>query len=164
MKDRFQQFWKQSAPRERWLMGGGLALLFSALLYFYVWQPVNQGRHKLRASLPQLRANAQQMHSDAAEASRLKTLPAVAALPPGGLRGAVEQLAASYKLPLAQLSAEGGERISLTMASVSFDNWVRWLGQLQTQYQIRLESSQIEALPQAGMVKVQAVLAGKTAG
>ena len=60
MKERFQQFWKQASPRERWLIGGGFGLLLVVVLIFYVWQPVGRDRQKLRATLPQLRANAPQ--------------------------------------------------------------------------------------------------------
>lgn len=166
MKDRLRQFWQQCSPRERWMTGCGLAMVLAALMYFYAWQPLGRERHRLRASLPQLRANAERMHLSAAEAARLKALPSSASLPQGGIRDAVEQSAAAYKLrdSISQISAEGGGRLGITMAAVSFDSWARWLGQMQAQYRIRLESCRVEALPQPGMVRVQAVLAGKTAG
>lgn len=163
MKERFQQFWMQASPRERWLIGGGFGLLLVAVLFFYVWEPVARDRQKLRTNLPQLRTNAEQMRLNAAEVVRLKTLPASAALPKGGIRGAVENSAAAFKLrdSMSQVSVEGDGRISIAMASVPFDNWVRWLGHLQEQYRIRLESCRVEALPQPGMVRIKAVLAGK---
>ena len=163
MKERFQQFWMQASPRERWLIGGGLGLLLVVVLIFYVWQPVVRDRQKLRANLPQLRANADQMRLNAAEVVRLKTLPSSSSLPNGGIRGAVEESAAAFKLrdSMSQVSVEGDGRISISMATVSFDNWVRWLGHLQEQYRIRLESCRVEALPQPGMVRIKAVLVGK---
>jgi general secretion pathway protein M len=162
MKERFQQFWKQASPRERWLIGGGFGLLLVVVLIFYVWQPVVRDRQKLRANLPQLRASAEQMRLNAAEVVRLKTLTSSAALPKGGIRGAVEESAAAFKLrdSIGQVSLEGDGRISISLDMVSFDNWVRWLGHLQEQYRIRLESCRVEALPQPGMVRIKAVLAG----
>lgn len=163
MKERFQQFWMQASPRERWLVGGGFGLLLIVLLVFYVWQPIVRDRQKLRANLPQLRINAEQMRLNAAEVVRLKTLPSSASLPNGGIRGAVEKSAVAFKLrdSMGQISMEGDGRISISMATVTFDNWVRWLGHLQEQYRIRLESCRVEALPQPGMVRIKAVLAGK---
>ena len=163
MKERSQQFWQQASPRERWLIGGGFGLLLVVVLIFYVWQPVGRDRQKLRATLPQLRANAEQMRLNAAEVVRLKTLPSSAALPNGGIRGAVEASAAAFKLrdSISQVSVESDGRISISMSTVPFDNWVRWLGHLQEQYRIRLESCRVEALPQPGMVRIKAVLAGK---
>lgn len=163
MKERFQQFWKQASPRERWLIGGGSGLLLVVVLIFYVWQPIARDRQKLRANLPQLRANAEQMRLNAAEVAKLKTLAPSASSPKGGIRGAVETSAATFKLrdSMSQVSVEGDGRITLSMAAVSFDNWVRWLGYLQEQYRIRLESCRVEALPQPGMVRIKAVLAGK---
>lgn len=163
MKERFQQFWMQASPRERWLITGGLGLLLVVVLFFYVWQPVVRDRQKLRASLPQLRTNAEQMRLYAAEVARLKKLPASDALPNGGIRGVVEKSAVSFKLrdSMSQVSVEGDGRISITMDTVAFDNWVGWLGHLQEQYRIRLESCRVEALPQPGMVRIKAVLVGK---
>lgn len=163
MKEKFQQFWKQSSPRERWLIGGGFGLLLAAVLFFYVLQPVVRDRQKLRASLPQLRVNAERMRLDAAEVTRLRTLPSSSSLPNGGIRGAVEASAEVFKLrdSISQASVEGEGRISIAMTTVPFDSWVRWLGHLQEQYRIRLESCRVEALPQPGMVRIKAVLAGK---
>ncbi|GAO34651.1 general secretion pathway protein M [Sulfuricella sp. T08] len=163
MKERVQQFWMQASPMERWLIGGGFGLLLVVVLVFYVWQPLVHDRQKLRANLPQLRVSAEQMRLNAAEVVRLKTLPSSASMANGGIRGAVENSAAAFKLrdSLSQVSVEGDGRISITMATVPFDNWVRWLGHLQEQYRIRLESCRVEALPQPGMVRIKAVLAGK---
>ena len=166
MKDRFQQFWKQSSPRERWLIGSGFVGVLAVLMFFYVWQPLYQDRTMLRANLPQLRANAEQMHLNAAEVIQLKAHPSEALIPIGGIREAVEQSAASYNLQdgISQISDNGGGRISIAMTAVSFDSWVRWLAHMQAQYRIRLATCQIEALSQPGMVKVQAVLVGNTKG
>ena len=163
MKERFQQFWMRTSLRERWLIGGGFGLLLVVLLVFYVWQPVVRDRQKLRANLPQLRANAEQMRLSAAEVARLKAQPASVSLPNGGIRGAVENSAAAFKLrdSISNVSEEGEGRINISMATVPFDDWVRWLGHLQEQYRIRLESCRVEALPQPGMVSIKAVLAGK---
>jgi general secretion pathway protein M len=163
MKDRLQQFWVQASPRERWLIGGGFGLLLIVVLVFYVWQPIARDRQKLRANLPQLRTKSEQVRLNALEAVRLKTLPASASLPNGGIRGAVEDSAAAFKLrdSMSQASVQGDGRISISMATVPFDSWVRWLGHLQEQYRIRIESCRIDALPQPGMVRIKVVLVGK---
>ncbi|MBU1691491.1 MAG: type II secretion system protein M [Gammaproteobacteria bacterium] len=163
MKERFQQFWMQASPRERWLIGGGFGLLLVVVLVFYVWQPLVHDRQKLRANLPQLRASAEQMRLNAAEVARLKMLPAAASSQNGGIRSAVENSSVAFKLrdSMSQISVEGDGRVSISMTTVPFDSWVRWLGHLQEQYRIRLESCQVEALPQPGMVRIKAVLAGK---
>ena len=162
MKARLQLFWKQASPQERWIIGGGFGLLLVVVLVFYVWQPLVRDRQKLRTSLPQLRLNAEQVRLNAAEVVKLKALPAPA-LMPSGIRGVVETSAAFFKLreSLGQVNVEGDERISISMTKASFDSWIRWLGHLQEQYRIRLESCQVEALPQPGLVNIKAVLVGK---
>ena len=164
MKAALQQFWKQATPQERWLLGGGAGLLLVVLLVFYVWQPLVHDRQKLRTSLPQFRLNAEQMRLSAAEVGKLKSLPVSVVLPKGGLRSVVETSAGIFKLreSLGQVNVEGNERISISMSKASFDSWVRLLGYMQEQYRIRLESCQVEALPEPGLVNIKAVLVGKS--
>lgn len=164
MKARLQQFWKQASPQERWLVGGGFGLLLVVVLVFYVWQPLVRDRQKLRAYLPQLRINAEQVRLNATEVGKLKALPPSAILPNGDIRGVIETSAAAFKLreSLEHTNVEGNERISIAMTQISFDSWVRWLGHLQQQYRIRLESCQVEALPQPGLVNIKAALVGKS--
>ena len=163
MKERLQQFWMQASPRERWLIGGGFGLSLVVVLVFYVWQPLVHDRQKLRAHMPQIRASAEQMGLNAAEVVRLKTLPVSASMANGGIRSAIENSAVTFKLrdSLSQVNVDGDGRVSISMETVPFDDWVRWLGHLQEQYRIRPESCRVEALPQPGMVRIKAVLAGK---
>jgi type II secretory pathway component PulM len=46
------------------------------------------------------------------------------------------------------------------LPQVAFDEWIDWLGELQTSQGVRVESARIEATDDAGMVSVDAVLAG----
>ena len=150
-------FWRRLSSREQMAMSGGAGLLVVVLLVFYVWQPLEKERTRLRTSLPTLRLEAQQMRVDAAEVPRLNST-AKPSSNAGGLRAAVEQAASVHGLQVTQVSSEGTNKLSITLAVAPFDSWVKWLAALQAQYAIRLESCRVDALSQAGMVKVQAVL------
>ena len=166
MISKIQTYWKGLPSRERWVLGSGFVLLFTVILVFYIWQPMNRERLKLRTSLPQLKINAEQMRFNAVEVARIKSLPLLAPLPVSKMKEALEQSAEKYNLKnaLTFVNVESAGRISIEMENVSFDRWVRWLGSLQEQNKMLLESCQVEALTQPGMVKVKAKLVVKAAG
>lgn len=155
--EQISQFWRRLSAREQAIVGSGAGLLVVILLAFYVWQPLEKGRARLRASLPKLRIVAQQMRVDAVAVPKLKSTAKPAPLA-GGLRETVEQAASAHGLQMTQAHLEGNGKLNVSLAAVPFDAWVKWLATLQEQQSIRLDSCRVEALPQPGMVKVQAVL------
>lgn len=156
--EKILHFWRRLSAREQVIVGGGVGLLVMVALAFYVWLPLEKERVRLRASLPGLRDEAQQMRANMTEVPKLKS--AVKPVLPGdGLRGMVEQAASSHGLQVTQANPEGNNKLSVTLTAVVFDGWVKWLAALQAQHGVRLESCRVDVLPQPGMVKVQAVLA-----
>ena len=166
MIDKIQLYWKSLPSRERWVFGTGFFALFSVIVVFYIWQPMNQSRYKLRNNLPQLKANAQQMQLSALEVARIKSLPVVATLSIGNVKEVLEQSAEKFNLKNERtfINVDSAGRISIEMENVSFDSWIKWLGNLQEQNRILLENCQVEALAQSGMVKLKARLVVKAAG
>ncbi|TCV83416.1 type II secretion system protein GspM [Sulfurirhabdus autotrophica] len=166
MSDKIQMYWKSLPLRERWLLGVGFFALFTVILVFYIWQPMNQARYKLRANLPQLKANAQQMQLNALEVARIKSLPVVAPLPIGNVKEVLEHSAEKFNLMNERtfINVDSAGRISIEMENVSFDGWIKWLGNLQEQNRILVESCLIEGVAQPGLVKVKAKLLVKVAG
>ncbi len=158
MTPALRQFWQARTSRERLILsagGGALALL---LLYSLVWLPMSLERSRLRASLPDLRAKAAQMRSQAQEIGRLK---ASAGPDTQDIRAAIDAAAqsAGVKDKLTTTEALDQRRARVTFNEVAFDAYLNWLLQLQRQHRVRVESSQLEALPASGRVKVNVTLA-----
>lgn len=159
MKEIWLTRWQQLAPRERRVISWGGAGLLAAVLYAYLWQPITEERHKLRANLPQLRETAAQMQRQAQEAGLLGA--SVAPTPQGeAFKSAIhrEMRETSFDGKTAQIDMLDENRASIILAAISFDAWVALLAGLQKGQGIRLESCSIQALPEAGMVSVRAVL------
>lgn len=160
MNESLQSWWQQLAPRERGLIAWGGAGLMLALGYAYLWLPLDAERHKLRAALPSLRASAAQMQVQADEVLRLKAL-AVAPVSGAALQSALQQAAQDTgqgaKAP--QFGMLDERRVSAAWPAISFDAWSVLVAKLQNSQRIRLESVAVEALPEPGMVRVQAVFA-----
>lgn len=161
MKTQLIQFWRSRAPRERVVLGGGAALLVVALGYAYGWLPMQREAAQLRATLPQLRAQAQQLQQDAQEVTRLHSSPA-AAQAEGNLATLIDQLATAAGLRdrVEAITPQDAGRVRIVLAGVAFDAWLGWLGELQASHGVRVESARVEAAEEAGMVRIDAVLAG----
>jgi general secretion pathway protein M len=159
MKETAYSWWRQLAPRERRLISWGGTGLLAAVLYAYLWLPITVERHKLRANLPQLRANAAQMQRQAQEAAQLKA-SATPALRGEAIKSAIHQAAneAGLDSKTLQVNLLDEGRANIAWATVPFDAWTMLVANLQKNQGIRLESCTIEALPETGLVSVRAVV------
>lgn len=157
------EFWQARNARERWIIGLGVPLLLLSLLYAYLWLPLNQERRQLRHQVPTLMQAKQKLQ---AEAQEFKTLKMQAPAQSAGTGGSdpltlARQSAASAGLGQIQLNPDNAGGMQLAAPDVPFDALMRWLGQMQTQYGLRVVSAQIDALPKAsGHVKVRIALSG----
>ncbi len=152
-------FWRQRTQAERRTLTLGGTVLAIALLYAFIWHPLSQERQRLQASLPQLRTAAAQMRLQSAEVARLRSLPQKDF--GNNLRSAVEYANAHGNIGApSQIMALDEGRVRIEFNAVAFDSWVDWLNILQTEQGVRVESAEITALPEPGMVNIKAVLAG----
>jgi general secretion pathway protein M len=138
-----------------------MALLLTPLLgYFLLWQPAHAALSKLHESLPALRAQAGQMRTLTAEVEMLRHQPHPAVLDAVALKTAVEESAARHQLrdALTSLEAQEPNAVRVTLATISFERWLVWLRDMQQEQHIRADAVSIAALPQSGMVKINATL------
>ena len=151
-------FWRQRTPAERRTLKRGGAILATALLYAFFWHPLSQERQRLQASLPQLRAAAAQMRITATEVQRLRQTPQKNFA--NSLRDAMDHATAhsSIGAPPQILPLDAG-RVRIEFNAVVFDSWIDWANFLQTEQGVRVESAEIFALAEPGLVKIKAVLA-----
>lgn len=161
MKAQLVQAWRARAPRERAVLAGGALFLALALCYAYAWLPMQRERMHLLETLPQLRAQAEQLQRDAEEVARLRARPVPTARG-GDIVALVEQRAVASGLHerIATLVALDTGRVRVVLPHVGFDAWLAWIGELQAAHGVRIESARIEASAEAGTVRVEVVLAG----
>jgi len=156
MKENIAHFWQQRTHTERRTIMIGGSILTIALLYAFIWHPLTQERQRLRAALPHLRAAAAQMHFQAAEISRMRNLPPKSFN--NNLRGALDFMSAHSAIGSPSISALDSGRARISFDAVAFDSWIEWVKMLQAEQGVRVESAEVFALAEPGMVKVQAVL------
>jgi general secretion pathway protein M len=154
------EFWAARSPRERSVLLAGAALALAAVLYAAILDPGMEARERLSATLPRLRAQVQDMHLQKKQIEQLRR--AAGAAPRTGdlralLRASVERSA--WQRAVERIEWRSDERVLVAASSVGFDQWLDWLRGLQRELGVRVVSCEITALPQPGLVRVEAVFA-----
>ena len=157
MKEMFTRYWTDRTPRERWVLGGGLALLVVAFIYAYLWLPMARERERLMFELPKLRMQLQEMRADSGSIGRLRANGKTA---PADVKAALSNYSAGEqgRRLTPQVSAEANGRLRVSLASVVATEWLAWIGALSAQPGLRIDAVQIDALGAPGMVKASAIL------
>jgi general secretion pathway protein M len=151
--------WTALAPRERRTLAlGGIALAL-ILAYLLVWAPVTRLHHKREVALADARALAVQLEKLAAEvqAHRGGATPVATSQ---SLLALVDQTrkASSLTKPPSRLEPEGDSTVRIWMEDAPFDALVRWLGDLQTRYGVRVDAADIERQSGSGLVNARLTL------
>ncbi len=160
--NRLREFLDGLAPRERNLIAAGLLVLLPVGFYLYVWQPINAERERLAQRVGQLRGELAQLRADGEEIKRLRAQPPMRGA--DSLEAGARAAAARFGLSPQQavLTAQGSDRLLVSMDSVAFDTWLRWVAELGLQG-VSLAACKVESLPAPGTVRVRATLDRKPA-
>ena len=158
MKQTWNEFWQARNPRERMILTYGGVFLILTLLYGLAWLPISEGRRKLSATLPQLRADVAKMHTHAQEITGLQAGTGAAS---GDARQAAESSLQSANLrdKASAVDRVDAQRVRITLNGMPFDALLKFLGDMQSQQRIRVETLQIQATD-AGRVKGAVTLLG----
>jgi general secretion pathway protein M len=151
--------WQRRTESERRTLAivGVVAAL--ALVAAFAWLPLERTRARLEAELPRLRASIAALERDANEVKRLRALPPASA--PSVQRTAPLASLATYAggVPGAQITVIDGRRARLAGDDVSFASILEWIRNAQASHGMRVESARVEALPAAGRVRAEIILA-----
>jgi len=126
---------------------------------FVLWQPARTAVKKLHASIPVMHMEAERLRNHASEVEMLRHRPKPAVLDAVALKSTIENSALRHNLREAIAPLIAGAQCSADIiASVSFEQWLRWLRSLQQEQHIRADSVSVSMLSQTGMVKTSATL------
>lgn len=155
--ERFRAWWSSLVERERRVLSVGGAALALIVLYVGVWEPlsgaVRRGQNELQAAR--------------AMASQLETLATAVPRAGGATAGADQSLLAvidqsrkssAITKPPSRLQPEGDNTVRIWLEDVPFDGLMRWIGELQARYGVRVESVEIERESGPGLVNARLTL------
>jgi len=152
--------WESRSAQERKVLKLTVWALIPVLIYFVLWQPAHLAVKKLRVSVPLMHMEAERLHTQAGEVEMLRHRPKPAMLDAVAMKSTIEDSASRHSLreAVSTLDLQEPNAVRITFASVSFEQWLRWLRALQQEQHIRADSVSVAVLPQAGMVKISATL------
>lgn len=149
LRERALAYWLARTEQERKFLAVGAAVVLVSLVYALLLAPALEGRAKLQHSLPELRQQAAQLQSMAAEASTLAANPAP---PPAPMtREALSASMAQRSLSPGSLTLTG-EYVKVQFNNVSFANLVAWLDAQRRENRIQVQDAAFTALAAAGQV------------
>jgi general secretion pathway protein M len=159
--ERLREFWAERAARERVLLAGGAAAIALVALYLFLWQPGLAAGRRLSATLPKLRAQVELMRVQQSQIAALRK-SAAAAGQSGELRLVLQAALASapFQKSVQRFELPSAERASLHVASARFEDWLRWVSELQRHSGVRLDRCGVNPLGEPGMVRIEATLVG----
>lgn len=146
MTNTLQDFWASRSERERRVyFWGGIAIL-AAIILLYVLLPLHTQRKQLRASLPQLRADAVALEHAAEEAVQLKS--AVVTRTPGDRNSFADAAGMAGLAPASyEIVSASNERTSVRVTQAPFDQVLAWIDLLQRQHRMRVDNARLQAQP-----------------
>lgn len=155
-----KRHWESRTAQERKILKLAAWAVTPVLAYGVLWQPAHIAVQKLHASVPVMHVEAERLRIQAGEVEMLRHRPKPALLDALAMKTTIEDSASRHSLreAISTLDLQEPNAVRLSFASVSFDQWLRWLRDLQQEQHIRADSVSVAMLPQSGMVKISATL------
>ncbi|MDX1676312.1 type II secretion system protein GspM [Arsukibacterium sp.] len=151
MKQQIHNWWGSLANREQRLVSLAALALAVGALYWFVWQPLQQGYTSKRAALQQaqlqlakLQQALPQIQQAAASQERVG----------GSLAQIVSNSSRTYNIRVSRMQPQNNQ-LQLVLEDLPFEQLLRWLAQLQTTHGVKLVSLDVANTDQSGMVRVR---------
>lgn len=156
--ERLQSALQALAPRERVLVVTAAVFVACTALYLLAWEPLVIAHTQRAEALDRARALSARIEDIAVRAQGAGTNRRVDRTT--SLLAAVDQTSRSPTLGKApsRLQPEGEREVKIWIEDVAFENLLRWLQQLETQYGISASSAEIERGGATGVVSVRLTL------
>ena len=158
---RFRAWWATLAEREQRVLAVGAVVVGLTVLYLGVWEPVVKAQRDRELALEDARALATMLETLAVEVQRGRDAGG------GGTAGAGQSLlavvdqsrrASALTKPPTRLQPEGDATVRIWLDDVPFDALLRWLGDLQARYGVRVDAADIERQSGQGLVSARLTL------
>lgn len=163
-----QQWFLQLQPRERYTLIIGIFALILILLYFLVWEPLLINRQRLENIVSAQQKTLSWMQQAAKEAQQLRMQVPSAVLQSSSpsLLSVIDQTMRHSGLTKVKKEIEPSDAktVRVRFAEVTFSSFINWLGRLEDQHQVYVQTISITKSNTPGIVKAHVTLSQKTAG
>ena len=156
MKDWFDNL----QPRERMIVIVGGAITLLILLWALIWNPITSRTAELRDEVNSDRELLAWMQDASARIKTAESSGAIKVKNNVNIITAVESTAKrnGLKTAISSMKPDGDNKINLDIKDASFDDMIRWQGQLLTEYGIRAEQFSAKPGDKPGLVNARYTL------
>ncbi|MCC8986559.1 MAG: type II secretion system protein M [Candidatus Contendobacter sp.] len=158
-------WWNSLSLRERSLIGGGMALTLTLLLYAQVWRPFSTSHHRLQRSVAEQRADLAWMRQAAQEIQRLSGASDRTHATADGrsLLTRVDQTAraAGFGPALKRIAPQGNDQLSVQLDAIEFDQLIPWLKALERNQRTVIINLSADRAAAAGRSNVRLILGSR---
>jgi general secretion pathway protein M len=149
-------WWQEREPNQRLGIKFALAALGLLLVIVVFFKPAYEGRQRLEAALPGLRADLALMDGQASEARRLEAQGTLRTPQGDALRDALAASLREHGMATKAL-VTAGRAVRIELHDVAFADWVAWLDEVRTQLHVKVSEAHVSAT-KPGQVELTATL------
>jgi general secretion pathway protein M len=150
-------FWEARTAREKGLLTWGGAVLALVIVWAVLWAPAQEGRARLRETIPSLQRQLSQMTAQANEARSLSAAAQGVAPTGGALRDALTASLNDHGLSATQVQVLGNA-VQIQLKNASFPAWTQWLDDARKQFKVQVAEAHVTAQKPDGQVDLTASL------
>jgi general secretion pathway protein M len=155
-------FWDQRTEREKNLLTWGGGVLAVVIAWSVLWAPAQEGRARLRESLPTLQRQLAQMTAQSSEARQLSAAAQGVAPTGAALKDALTASLGDHGLAATQVQVIGNV-VQVQMKNASFPTWTSWVDDVRKQFKVQVAEAHVTALKEDGQVDLTASFQPSTA-
>ncbi|MEJ6080070.1 type II secretion system protein M [Vibrio sp. 1-Bac 57] len=153
MFEQIKEWWDNISEREQQLTFISLVVVFIAVIYFLIWQPIATN---LAASQQKLQRSEQTLQWVESNANKL-VVAGVGNKKTTARKQNLSQLISSTakrnKIVISRIQNRNGS-VDIWINQVEFNQFLKWITALQNQYQIQVNSADLNQDKTQGMVKI----------
>jgi len=152
MIEQIKEWWDNATEREQTLSMVSAVVIFIALIYFVLWQPLTNNLASSEASLKSAEQTLQwvEVNSNKIIASGLSSNDAVKKQ---NLSQLISSTAKRNNIDLARIQERNGV-VDISINQVEFNQFVEWTTGLQNQYQVQIANADLSQDKVPGLIKV----------
>ncbi|SNY59317.1 type II secretion system protein M (GspM) [Arsukibacterium tuosuense] len=151
MKQQMQNWWAGLASREQRLVSIAAVVLGVGALYWFIWQPLQQGYVNKRVALTQAQLQLAKLQQ---ALPQLQQAGASEGRVGGSLAQIVSNSSRTYNIRVSRMQPQN-EQLQLVLEDVPFEQLLRWLAQLQSKNGVKLVSLDVANTDSSGIVRVR---------
>lgn len=151
MKQQIQNWWASLATREQQLVSIAAVVLGVGALYWFIWQPLQQGYVNKRQALTQAQLQLAKLQQ---ALPQLQQAGASEGRVGGSLAQIVSNSSRTYNIRVSRMQPQN-DQLQLVLEDVPFEQLLRWLDQLQSTNGVKLVSLDVADTDTSGIVRVR---------